>query len=409
MAATKRRAKGEGGISRRASGLWVGRITHDGGKVQVTSMDHAELVVKMQKAREQLARYGHVANTATTVTEWTERWLTEIAAPKLRPKTQSTYASLIRKHIQPAIGRKPLVKLTPADIRAVRKAITDTAGLSTTTARQAYRVLSRCLEDARRERLITENVCDRVDAPPSAIVKRGAFTVPQTLTLLRLAAGMPGGSRHIAQLLMGLRQSEALGLTLDDLDLDAGHAVIRWQLQELVYEHTCGPRGKDRRHPCGYKQGARCPQRVWRVPDAYDYTVLGDRLALVPVKSRHGMRTVPIVPFALTAIRRHLQDVAGQPNPHRLVWHDGGRPIRHTADEASWVSLVTAAGLPAECTTHWARHSVATLLKREGVDTLVIGEIVGHGAAQVTEGYIHISSEQAREAMGRLAAALEID
>lgn len=409
----KRRANGEGTVTQRGNGLWIGRI--EGGedsntgkrrRIQVTSMDHDVLLTKLVAAKASLAEFGYVADPKVTVRGWTETWLTDIADHQLKPKTYTTYASLLRKHVQSAIGTKRLAELTPADVRKVRERIL-AAGLSTTTALQAYRVLSKCLEDARRENLVTQNVCDRVDAPAKAISTRGAFTVDQTRELLRAAADIPGGSRYIAALLMGIRQSEALGLTLDMIDLNAGTAKIAWQLQELQKRHGCGARAVDGRYPCGFKQGTRCPYGGWRVEDGAEYQILDGRLALVRPKSRKGFRSVPLLPVVVAAIRHHLAATAGTPNPHCLVWHAAsGAPIDHKTDETGWKDLVESVGLPRSCTTHWARHSVATLLKAAQVDTMVIGEIVGHGAVAVTEKYIHVSSAQAVEAMDRLAKML---
>ena len=406
---TRRRASGEGSVTRLKTGLYVGRIdagedpsTGKRRRIQVTSMDFDTFMTKFEEAKREFKDFGYTADRQMNLTRWTEQWLSQIADHQLKPKTYSTYASLIRKHVQPAIGSKRLVELTAADIRKVRERIVG-AGLSTSTARQTYIVLSKCMEDARREKLVTENVCTRVDAPPKAASSRGAFTVEQTRALLLKAAEIPNGSRYIAALLMGIRQSEALGLTIDALDLTTDHAEIAWQLQEMQGRHGCGARGATGIYPCGYRQGTRCPSMTWRVEDGAEYRMLQNRLGLVRPKSKSGYRQVPMIAPVSAAIRQHLLDTAAAPNPYGLVWRStDGSPIDHKTDQEGWKDLVESVGLPRTCTTHWARHSVATLLKLAGVDTMVIGEIVGHGAAAVTEGYIHISSAQAHDAMGKL-------
>lgn len=405
MAKTRqRRMRGTGSITRRKSGLWVGRVVYDGHSHQVTSMDRAELLTKLEQAKADLKEMGYLADKTITVQAWTERWLADFMDSR-RAKTWTSYASLLRGHVQPVIGTKPLAKVTPADVRSVAKRIT-ASGLSSTTAARCYRVLSMCLEDARREKLVGENVCTRVDAPSEATVERGSFTVDQTRAILKAAAESPDGSRHIIALLTGTRQSERLGLTLDALHLDEGYLTVDWQLQELQSQHGCGPRLPTGLYPCGFKQGARCPTRSWRVPPATAYRVLEGRMALVDPKSKNGVRSVPLIPPAVAALRMHLEATAGQPNPHGLVWHRDGHPIDRHDDGDSWRALITSVGLPASATTHWARHSVATLLMEAGVDAHVVGEIVGHGSVAVTRGYQHVSSALAREAMGRLAALL---
>ena len=135
--------------------------------------------------------------------------------------------------------------------------------------------------------------------------------------------------------------------------------------------------------------------------------MLAGRWALVRPKSKRGWRTVPMIPVVAAAIREHLAATAHLPNPYGLVWRTAtGDPIAHKDDEEGWKDLVESAGLPRTCTSHWARHSVATLLKSAGVDTQIIGEIVGHGSAAITQSYIHISTAQAVEAMGKLSLML---
>ena len=48
-----------------------------------------------------------------TVERFAEHWLTDVAAPRLRPATLSNYRATLRLHILPALGRVPLRALTP--------------------------------------------------------------------------------------------------------------------------------------------------------------------------------------------------------------------------------------------------------------------------------------------------------
>lgn len=401
-----RRAYGEGSVTQRKSGLWVGRIEagfDSEGKrrqVTVTSMDHAVMMAKLDQAKAELRIYGYTADPTATLAQWIEKWLTEIATRTVRGKTYAGYASILRKWVVPTIGRRKLAKLGPDDWRAVRDAMTE-AGRSSTTARQCYYALRSCIAAAHREGLVTTNFLDRTTAPRAAVNQRGAFTADQARAILRGA-----NSRHIAAMLTGARQSELLGLTWPCVTLDGPtpEIVIEWQLQELRNRHECGPRGTDGRYPCGFKQAAKCPRRSWQVPEGHEYVLVEGRLALVRPKSRHGDRRIPLVP-ALVAVLAHHQSTT-EPGPHGLVWHDNGHPVRHKDDETQWKTAVVAAGMPETCTLHWARHSAATLLMDAGVDTKVVGEIVGHGAVAVTRGYQHVSSELAQRGMAKLGELL---
>lgn len=401
-----RRAYREGSITQRPNGLWVGRVEggydRDGNRRQttVTSMDYSVMMEKFDRAKAEIKLYGYTSNPTATLTQWTEKWLTEIADKNVRGKTYAGYASILRKWVQPTIGKRKLAKLTPDDWRAVRAAMAK-ENRSSTHALQCYHVLRKCLEDARREGLIHENVLTRVDPPRKAANPRGAFTAEQSRLILSHAS-----LRHQAAIMTGARQSELLGLTWPYVDLDSPTPEIRidWQLQELRERHQCGTRGDDGRYPCGYKQAARCPNRAWQVPEGHEYLIVEGRLALVRPKTRHGYRRVPLLPRLADALREHRANSA--PGPQGLVWHNDGHPVRHKDDEAEWKALMVSVGMPEGCTLHWARHSAATMLMAAGVDTKVVGELVGHGSVAVTRVYQHVSSELARQGMNKLGELL---
>lgn len=406
-----RRAYGEGSIVTRPNGLFVGRMRlgykPDGTPriVQVTSMDWDALLVKMDEAKSLYREHGVILDKKTTLATWGEKWLSEIASKRLGPNTYATHASLLRKWVIPTIGDRIVSEISPADIRRVHKAL-ETAGRSTTTALQCYRAMSSCLEDAKRENLVGWNVCEKVDPPRKAVSTRGAFSVPEVLAIINAATQHEHGTQLILQLFTALRQGEKLGLKWENVDLEAGTITVVWQLQELTYRHGCGARARDGVYECGYKQGGRCPKKEWAVPDDYEYKPLEGTLALTKPKSKAGERMIPLIEPMVLALKAHKKLTAGIPNPHDLVFHKDGHPIPERLDQDIWKDLIASVGIPRDRTTHWARHSVATLLKAAGVDTRIIGEIVGHGSTAVTEGYVHISSDQARDAMTRLGSVL---
>ena len=60
-------------------------------------------------------------------------------------------------------------------------------------------------------------------------------------------------------------------------------------------------------------------------------------------------------------------------------------------------------GLPLTLTTYVARHSQATVMKKAGVSTAVIREIMGHSSERVTQIYLDsFDNEQIYNAMKNL-------
>jgi len=62
-------------------------------------------------------------------------------------------------------------------------------------------------------------------------------------------------------------------------------------------------------------------------------------------------------------------------------------------------TLCTHAGLTKRVTPHTFRHTVATLLLRNGADLRVVQEILGHASITMTQRYTHVAKEHVRGAL----------
>lgn len=406
--ARKRRSHGDGSLSKNARGLWVGRIElpptyGDDGKpirrrMEKTSTKQRVILDWIADTRAELATHGAAADATVTVAAWAARWLA-IRQSQVKPGTIDIQRSVITNWVLPTIGATRLAKLRPADIRAVTDA-QRAAGLASVTMHNTHGMLSTMLTAAIAEGLILDNPAKKIKAPPSNKAQsRGAFTVDQVGALIAAEAAR-NECRFTTQLLTGMRQAEALGLTWDAIDLDRGTLTVMWQMQALTTRHGCGG-------TCGRKMGAYCPKGAVVIPDGMPTIPLGTSQYLIPPKAGK-VRTVPLIPPLIAALKRHGDTTAGDTNPHGLVFRRGdGRPLRPDADQKAWKALLADVGLPAGATTHWARHTVATLMMQAGVDAKIIGEIVGHSAERITrDTYQHTSSAMAVDAMRRFGELL---
>jgi integrase/recombinase XerD len=61
--------------------------------------------------------------------------------------------------------------------------------------------------------------------------------------------------------------------------------------------------------------------------------------------------------------------------------------------------LATSAGISVKITPHMLRHTVATLLLRNGADIRVVQELLGHASITTTQQYTHVAKEQLRRAL----------
>jgi integrase/recombinase XerD len=171
------------------------------------------------------------------------------------------------------------------------------------------------------------------------------------------AAGAPGTSlalrdRALLEVLYGTGAwiSEAVGLDLDDLDLEQGTVLLR------------GKGGKERIVPVG--SYAR---------EAVEAYLVRGRPALVSVP-RSVARGVPAT----------------------FLNARGGRLSRQSA----WTVLVRAAeraGVRGEVSPHTLRHSFATHLLDGGADVRVVQELLGHSSVTTTQIYTLVTVDSLRE------------
>lgn len=394
---TKRRAYGQGSIYRRASdGRWLGTIEHGytrtgtRRRVTVSGKTEADVKAKLKAKAREMAR-GEETAGRTTVKAWSTVWL-EMAERTTRPATHTTDRAAVR-WVVATIGHRRLDQLTPADVRAVRTALT-TTGKSTSTALRYHGTLMRMLKAARDEGHDVPARALGVRPPAKAATDRQAIALPDVLAMLSVAADLPHGSRWVAAFLQGMRQGECLGLTWDQVDLDAETLTVSWQLQPLPYADKA-----DR-------------SAGFRVPDGYEARQLDRRMHLVRPKSRAGWRVIPLaIPTVAEALRTWA--AVGPVSPHGLVWPAlSGAPASAEDDREEWGALQDTVGVRHPSGRryygHEARNSSATMLMDLGVPESVRIAIMGHSSIASTRGYEHTDVTMAREALARVAGRLQL-
>ncbi len=198
------------------------------------------------------------------------------------------------------------------------------------------------------------------EADPAAAVRppAPAKRLPKALPLSDIerildAAGAPGTAlalrdRALLELLYasGARISEAVGLDVDDLDLEAASVLLR------------GKGSKERVVPFGSLAG--------QALDAY--LVRG----------------------------RPVLSASGAGNAALFLNARGGRLSRQSA----WTVLVKAAdraGVTASVSPHTLRHSFATHLLDGGADVRVVQELLGHASVTTTQVYTLVTVDNLRE------------
>lgn len=402
MAQQQRRARGDGGLTLRKDGIWVGSVEIPPGpegqrrRRQVTSKDYNVAMTKLRELRRDIEDGLIPVTDSTKLSAWLERWLDEIIVSDVKPTVMVTYRSVVKNQINPHIGSKRLSVLTPADVRTMIRNIVEKDGRSTGTSLQAFRVLSKALTDAKREGLIRDNVCDRVRPPRVVRQSRGSHDLAHVKQLFAYLSETddPLISRWTMALFTGARQAECLGLEWDRVDFDAKTIDISWTLQWLRLKERYA------------RQRAEVYDRAqFDVDPGFEFRPIWKTACLIPPKTARSRRVIPMMPELEAALRYHRDRSSGE----GLVWtREGGKPYRKADDAKAWHAALEAAGIP-DLTLHSARHTVASLLQAGGVPEATRMSLMGHSSVAMARHYAHVDQSLARAGLEQLSAALRAD
>ncbi len=293
---------------------------------------------------------------------------------RVRPRTLESYASTVRMHISPAIGRKRLDRLQPEDLEHLYTQLIE-SGLSPASVLRTHRILSRALKVAYQRGRVTRNVATLVDPPAQRSSDAAtALDLDEARAVLAAAAGSRNAARWTVALALGLRQSEALALQWRDIDLLNGTLSVRRTL----------------------------------------HRVSGKGIVYEAPKTKRSERTLALPTPLAAALHAHKAEQLGERMLAGSEWHDedlvfaqpNGRPIDKKADYNAWRRLLQRAGVR-HVRLHDGRHTAATLLLSEGVHPRVVMELLGHAQMRTTmDIYSHVMPALAREAADRMAAVL---
>lgn len=399
--AGQRRPHGTGGVYYEAArDRWVGSIeagwTAKGTRRRKRVVGKTEAIVRRKiraAMQDATTAQSPTVGGKPTVRTWAEKWLTNTQT-EVRPKTWTNNRSQTNRWIVPTIGHKRLDLLTPADIRAVQRAVLG-AGREPSTAVRVRAVLNTMLRAGVLEGYRIPEYVFLVEQPSIGETDRDAIPLADALAILDVASRRPDASRWAAALLQGMRPGECLGLTWANVDLAGRTVDVSWQMQALPYNV---PRDRS---------------SGFRVKPGYVARQLGGAWHLVRPKTESGRRVIPLVPWMVSALEAWRQ-IAPE-SPHGLVWPAADGRWRDPGDDRDDFREITAAaavqrvrddGTTRPYVLYECRHTTATLLKEADVDDETIVAIMGHASILSTKAYLHTSSTRTRAALTAMADRL---
>jgi integrase len=222
---SKRRSHGDGGIDPRGPDTWRLRYRIKGQRF--TKTFHGKRA-DAQKEVRRLLKSGddgtHVAPDKITLGEWVELWIAS-GAPGRRQKrvgrrTLERYAELLRCHVVPTLGARPLQQLQPTEIDALYQKLEDK--IAPRTAHHVHTVFGSCLTTAMRKGLRATNPLDRAEKVPSPGESDHGMALDSDQLRL-LVEGFKGSVLFpivAVAAFTGARRNEILALRWTDLDFD---------------------------------------------------------------------------------------------------------------------------------------------------------------------------------------------
>ena len=240
--------------------------------------------------------------------------------------------------------------------------------------REIRAVLRIALNQALKWGLVARNVAALVSPPHVEAYEGRSLTVAEAKAFIAACRGDRLEALYIVALGLGLRQGEVLGLRWEDVDVENAVLRIRQQVQ----------RG----------DGA---------------------LKLVELKTKKSRRTLPLPPFAVTALREHRARQLAERIRAGARWKDLGlvfsTSVGTPLDARNVTRLFTALrtsvkDLP-DFTFHDTRRTCSSILLALGVHPRVVMEILGHAQIAITmEVYTDVVPELMTDAFARLETAL---
>lgn len=372
--ASRRRGHNEGSIYRRKDGRWAAAITLPGGRRKyLYARSRQEAVRKLHEALRAQEEGMPLERGRATVGSWLQRWLEEVARPRLCPSTYRSYSDIVRLHLVPSLGGLRLSRLTPMDVQALLNRKLE-AGLSPRRVQYVHAVLRASLEDAMRFGLVARNVAWLVSPPRAERPPVRPLGLQEARALVQAARGHRLGALFVLALATGLRLGELLGLRWEDVDLEGGTVTVCRTLQRVGGE------------------------LVWGEP-----------------KSARSRRTVPVPAPALEALREHRRRQLEERLALGEAWADPGlvfatsigTPLDPRGVGRLLGRLLERAGVR-QARFHDLRHTAASFLLALGVHPRVAMETLGHSQVSLTmDTYSHVTAALQREAAERLGELLE--
>ena len=336
----------------------------------ITGKTQKEVSQKLKAATAAIDAKTYTAPSKMTVGQWLEIWTAEYLGG-VKPLTVSSYKTAVKIHITPGLGAIKLEALDAHTVQGFYNSLRNQKQLSPKTIKNIHGVLHKALEKAVANKYIPFNPADSCELPRMEKKEIQPLDDDQISAFLKAIKGHKYESLFTIALFTGMRESEALGLTWDCIDLTKGTILINKQLQVVKGSHG--------------------------------------EYALAPTKNSKG-RTLTVAPFVVSVLKRVKHRQLENRLRYGECWTDSGfvftddlgAHLKHVTVYKAFKRIVTDMGYP-DTRFHDLRHSYAVASIRSGDDIKTVQENLGHATASFTlDVYGHVTEQMKQESAARM-------
>ena len=305
------------------------------------------------------------------LTEYLDKWLEEVARPRLRKSTFASYEMVLKNYVKATLGTKRLSDIQSYEVQKLYNDLSK-RGLSSRTVRYAHVVFSSAMKQAIKWRMIAQNPCELCELPRHEKVEMKYLSTEETVKFLQAAKD----SKHYVLFLVviesGMRPEEYLALQWKDVDFEQKVLSVR---RAIVWNRTGG---------------------------GFDFT---------EPKTKKSRRSIPISNSVVSELKTHrrkqleakLKLGAAYKNLDLVFPTEIGTPIQpKNLLDRHFRPLLKKAELPT-IRLYDLRHTTATLLLSAGENPKVVSERLGHASIVLTlDTYSHVLPTMQESATNKL-------
>lgn len=380
-------------------GVYRKRIKDADGKyVALYASTPGELTQKVFDAQEQI-KQATFRRENPTVREYAEKWLIMHAA-NIRSTTLTDYTSCVKVYIIEPLGDRYMADITPDD---VKMAITKAAAKSASIYRKTQMLFKKIFSSAVASNIIDSSPCEELNPKGGKPAKeKEALTDQQLKTLVDAVEGLPVKPFVMLGLYAGLRREEALGLTWDNVHLDAKSPYI--SVRKAWHTESNRPMILDELKTKASRRDIPIPPQLVncltevKKKTASKYVISNSDGK--PLSETQWQRLWNYVVTRTTKERKYTRYADGKKEVH-TVKPVLGQKAAHNGNVVYSMDFVP--------TPHQLRHTYITNLLLAGVDVKTVQYLAGHEHAKITlDIYAHLTYNRPEDLSGKVNKAFEV-